>query len=130
MDIFPIFQYDHSLNGRCSITGGYVYRGTMGAVANGTYLYGDYCSGEIFEWANNSQSVLLDTSLNISSFGEDEAGELYVVGLGGSVFKIAPMGPPPPTCTYTISPTKVSADSLAGPAALPSQPVRPAHGMP
>jgi len=112
--IFPIFQYDHSLNGRCSITGGYVYRGTMGAVANGTYLYGDYCSGEIFSWANNTQSVLLDTSLNISSFGEDEAGELYVVGLNGSVFKIAPTGPPPPTCTYTISPTKALFGSSGG----------------
>jgi hypothetical protein len=80
----------------------------MGAVANGTYLSADYCSGEIFAWANNTQSLLLDTSLNISSFGEDEAGELYVVGLGGSVFKIAPTGPPPPTCAYTITPTKAS----------------------
>jgi len=104
--IFPVFQYDHSLNGRCSITGGYVYRGTMGAVANGTYLYGDYCSGEIFAWANNAHSVILDTSLNISSFGEDEAGELYVVGLGGTVFKIASTSPPPPPCAYVISPTK------------------------
>ena len=38
----------------------------------------------------------------------------YVVGLGGSVFKIAPMGPPPPTCTYTISPTKVPFGSSGG----------------
>ena len=113
--LFPVFQYDHSLSGRCSITGGYVYRGTMGAVASGTYVYGDYCSGEIFAWANNTQSVILDTSLNISSFGEDEAGELYVVGLGGTVSRIAPTGPPPPpTCAYTISPAKAAFGASGG----------------
>src|SRR6185503_16067971 len=52
---------------------------------------------------------------NISSFGEDAAGELYVVGLGGSVFKIAPTGPPPPpTCTYTISPAKAAFGGSGG----------------
>jgi hypothetical protein len=45
-------------------------------------MYGDYCSGEIFMWDGITQTVLVDTSSNISSFGEDEAGELYVVGLG------------------------------------------------
>ena len=46
--IMPIFDYPHS--GRCSITGGYVYRGLQGALAAGTYIYGDYCSGEILTW--------------------------------------------------------------------------------
>jgi all-beta uncharacterized protein len=59
----------------------------------------------------------IDTSLNISSFGEDEAGELYVVGLGGSVFKIASTAPPP-TCTYTISPTKASFGPSGGPGSV------------
>ncbi len=85
--IFPIFDYTHT-GGRCSITGGYVYRGTAGALPQGTYVYGDYCSGEIFAWDGSTQSVLLDTTMNISSFGEDEAGELYVVNLGGTVSKI------------------------------------------
>jgi glucose/arabinose dehydrogenase len=107
--IFPIFDYDHTL-GRCSITGGYVYRGSQGALPTGTYVYGDYCSGEIFGWNGSSQSVLLDTALNISSFGEDEAGELYVVGLGGTVHKIVASA----ACTYSINPTSASFGPAAG----------------
>ena len=53
------------------------------SLPGGTYVYGDYCSGEIFAWDGAAQTVLLDTPLNISSFGEDEQGELYVVDLGG-----------------------------------------------
>lgn len=79
----PIFQYNHTA-GRCSITGGYVYRGTLGSLPNGAYLYGDYCTGEIWMWNNNQQVLLLDTTRNISSFGEDDNGELYVVGLGST----------------------------------------------
>jgi hypothetical protein len=82
----------------------------MGAVPNGNYIYGDYCSGEVFVWNGNSQSVLLDTSLSISSFGEDEAGELYVVGLGGAVYRIAQAV----TCTYAIVPTKASFGASGG----------------
>jgi Glucose / Sorbosone dehydrogenase len=64
--IFPVFDYEHT-GGRCSITGGYVYRGSQGAVADGTYVHGDYCSGEIFGWTGGpSPSVLLDTALNRS----------------------------------------------------------------
>ena len=107
--IFPIFDYTHS-GGRCSITGGYVYRGTQGALPLGTYVYGDYCSGEIFAWDGAAQTVLLDTTMNISSFGEDELGELYVVNLGGSVSRIASSTP----CTYSISPTSRSLASGGG----------------
>ena len=85
----------------------------MGAVPDGTYLYGDYCSGEIFAWNGSSQSILLDTTLNISSIGEDEAGEVYVVGLGGTVSRIASTNPPP-TCTYAISPTRETFGPSAG----------------
>jgi hypothetical protein len=84
----PLFDYAHG-NGRCSITGGYVYRGTRGALPSGTYVYADYCSGEIFAWDGSTQSLLLDTAQNIASFGEDEQGELYVVGLGGTISRIA-----------------------------------------
>jgi hypothetical protein len=107
--IFPIFDYQHS-GGRCSITGGYVYRGSQGAVPGGTYLYGDYCSGEIFGWDGSVQSVLLDTAQNISSFGEDEAGEVYVVNLGGSVSRIASTTP----CTFSIAPTSASFPNTGG----------------
>jgi uncharacterized protein (TIGR03437 family) len=83
----PILQYDHSMNGRCSITGGYVYRGSRGALPFGAYIYGDYCSGEIFIYDHVQSTRLLDTEMNISSFGEDRSGELYVVDIGGSVLK-------------------------------------------
>ncbi len=107
--IFPMFDYPH-VGGRCSITGGYVYRGSGGALPVGTYVYGDYCSGEIFAWDGATPSVLLDTARNISSFGEDEAGELYVVGLGGTVEKIVGATP----CTYSISPAGQSFTSTGG----------------
>jgi glucose/arabinose dehydrogenase len=86
----PVFQYSSSGAGnpRCSVTGGYVYRGTQNTLPVGSYIYADYCSGEILLWNNAQQNLLLDTARNISSFGEDEAGELYVVGLGGTVEKV------------------------------------------
>ena len=86
--IAPIADYDHSTNGRCSITGGYVYRGAQQSLPYGAYVYGDYCSGEIFMFQAGVQSVLTRTSLSITSFGEDESGELYVVAQGGSIFRI------------------------------------------
>ena len=51
-------------------------------------MYSDFCTGEILSLSNGVQSVLLGTDLMISSFGEDEAGEIYVVGLGGTVHRI------------------------------------------
>lgn len=108
--IFPIFEYGHS-NGRCSITSGYVYRGLEGTFPWGTYIYGDFCTGEIFAWDGTSQTVVLDTTLNISSFGEDERGELYVVNLGGSVSRIVL---PPPPCTYSLAPAGQDFDSAGG----------------
>jgi hypothetical protein len=111
--VVPGFDYTHSA-GRCSITGGYVYRGAAAAVPSGTYVYGDFCSGEIFVWDGTTQSVLLDTALNISSFGEDEQGELYVVNLGGTVSKIVPVEP----CTYAISPTRATFPAAGGSASV------------
>jgi glucose/arabinose dehydrogenase len=102
---FPVIEYSHTL-GRCSITGGYVYRGTQGSLPGGSYVFGDYCSGEIFLVEGGSMSVLLDTSLAISSFGEDEAGEVYVVNLGGTIDRI--VNAAPPVCTYSINPTTAS----------------------
>lgn len=83
----PIFQYSHT-GGRCSITGGYAYRGGQNTFPSGTYIYGDYCSGEYWMWNGSQQILIQDTTRNISSFGEDEDGELYLVGLGGTVEKI------------------------------------------
>ncbi len=92
----PAVEYAHS-GSRCSITGGYVYRGEEMPGLRGLYVFGDYCSGEIFgvqeaEIAGGGvtahPSVLLDTDLRISSFGEDERGELYVVDHAGGVYRI------------------------------------------
>jgi hypothetical protein len=70
------------------VTGGYVYRGVAFPVLNGGYFFGDYCSGTI--WANNSRAAspatrvaVLESGLNISSFGQEDSGELYVVDHGG-----------------------------------------------
>jgi len=83
----PVAEYAHE-KGRCSITGGYVYRGARLPALQGAYLYGDYCSGEIFSLTNGAQRTLLATGLQIASFGQDQAGELYVVGHGGTVHRI------------------------------------------
>ncbi len=84
----PIATYNHT-GGRCSITGGYVYRGSAIPALVGTYVYADYCTGEIFGRREGASTVLLDTSRAIASFGEDQAGELFVVGLGGTIDRIA-----------------------------------------
>lgn len=81
----PVHEYSHA-SGRCSITGGYVYRGGIRTLPDGAYVYADYCTGEI--WMRNGatpQVPLIDTPRLVSSFGEDEDGEIYVVGIGSSV---------------------------------------------
>ena len=86
--VLPVAEYGHT-GGRCSVTGGYVYRGARSSLPAGAYVYGDFCSGEIFVLQNGTSSVALDTELGIASFGEDESGELYVVGLAGTIHRIA-----------------------------------------
>ncbi|MFL6274422.1 MAG: PQQ-dependent sugar dehydrogenase [Blastocatellia bacterium] len=101
--ILPIFDYTHS-SGRCSITGGYIYRGYRSTVPVSAYVYGDYCAGEIWQLQSGTNALLLDTTLNITSFGEDEAGEIYVVGQNGTINRLA-QTPAPPACTYSLSAT-------------------------
>ena len=87
--IKPIYEYGHT-GGRCAVTGGYVYRGPGGVLPPGAYVFGDFCTGEIFLLQNGVASLLLDTNFQISSFGEDEPGELYVVDhLGGAIYRLA-----------------------------------------
>lgn len=83
----PVTEYANA-GVRCSVIGGYVYRGGEVPSLEGTYLFADYCSGEIFGFRDGPQEVFLDTDLRISSFGEDESGELYVVNHQGSIHKI------------------------------------------
>src|SRR5205085_4237504 len=99
--VFPIWEYDHSA-GRCSITGGYVYRGFRSTVPASAYVYADYCTGEIWQLQSGTNTLLLDTAFNITSFGEDEAGEIYVVGQSGTISRLA-QTPAPPACTYSLT---------------------------
>lgn len=90
--VAPIFQY--SLAGpRCAIIGGFIYRGTQGTLPQGSYIYGDYCTGEILLWNDNTQTVLLDTTRNIVGFAEDHIGEIYVIGQTGTVEKVVAASP-------------------------------------
>ena len=88
----PIAEYSHP-DGGCSVTGGFVYRGSM-PEWNGIYLYGDYCTGYIWglirtEGGNNWQNQLLfETNQRINSFGQDESGELYILSDSGEIYKL------------------------------------------
>ena len=87
----PLLEYTHDA-GRCSITGGYVYRGSRIPALVGGYLFADYCTGEI--WVTNpgsaAKGLLRDTDMMVSSFGEDQTGEMYVVDhAGGKIYLIA-----------------------------------------
>jgi glucose/arabinose dehydrogenase len=87
----PILEYAHTEG--CSITGGFVYRGVALPAMNGVYLYGDYCAGRVWAaihaadgtWQNY---LWMQTSHIIASFGQDDAGELYLVDYKGGVYKL------------------------------------------
>lgn len=85
----PVAEYDHGSG--CSVTGGYVYRGSRYPDLRGTYLFGDYCSGVIWGMSadgTGSARAMLSTGVQISSFGEDASGELYLVAHGGQIYRI------------------------------------------
>lgn len=91
----PVLEYDHQ-GGRCSIIGGYVYRGKGIPALVGVYIYGDYCSGEMFSVRTAAggrvvgEPWVLKTNASISSFGEDDTGEIYMVDHKGAVYQLAP----------------------------------------
>ena len=87
--IDPVTEYAQE-QGRCSVTGGYVYQGEKIPDLVGTYVFGDFCSGEIWGYLDGKTRILQSTDLQISSFGQDRDGELYVVGYGGEIFRIMP----------------------------------------
>ncbi len=94
----PVATYDHGTNESygCAVIGGYVYRGSTYPALQGVYFYGDLCTGKIFGLVRNSNntwshSLITSTGFTISSFGQDEQGELYVVDYGnGVVYQITP----------------------------------------
>lgn len=106
----PIYEYPHADG--CSITGGYVYRGCAIPDLQGTYFFGDYCTGRVWSFRYDGVDTtefqertaeLGVGSFNISSFGEDGAGEIYIVGHNdGKIYKIIPNGVPS-LCTNCLA---------------------------
>ena len=109
----PIFEYPNDANYiktilgweqsdvyGCSITGGYVYRGSNIPELYGRYFFGDYCTGKVWSLDNiDNKASIIDhteevlqsmgkTEFYLSSFGEDENGELYLIDYSGSVYSI------------------------------------------
>jgi glucose/arabinose dehydrogenase len=106
----PILEYSHAA-GDCSVTGGYIYRGRQFPRLAGTYFYGDYCTGKIWgaTSAAGSWSSRLFTrrATNLTTFGEDAAGELYLATESGLLARIVDANP--------VAPTLVSVEPASGP---------------
>lgn len=117
----PILEYAHSLG--CSVTGGYRYRGSRFPQLVGRYFYGDFCTGRIWAGIQSGSSWsgpdLLDTALSITSFGEDEDGELYIVHYGsngtGTVQRIVESSQ---SFLLTVNRTGTGSGTVSGPAGL------------
>jgi glucose/arabinose dehydrogenase len=92
----PVHEYQHGARG-CSVVGGYVYRGTESPVLYGAYLFTDYCSKAIYAFDASkakagtnikARRLLRKSGSLFVSFGQDDEGELYVVSIGGGVYKL------------------------------------------
>ena len=121
MYVGPVFEYDHT-GGNCSVTGGYVYRGTQVPALTGTYVYGDYCSGRLW----GSGALFTPTLPGLSTFGEDAAGELYAGTTNGQLYRIVVAASPTatPTVTQTPTPTVTPSPTLT-PTPTPDPSARP-----
>ncbi len=135
--VLPVIEYDH-LDGRCAVTGGYVYRGSQYSLMTGQYIYGDVCNGQIYDLYDDpslgwTPTLITQPPYLISSFGQDEQGELYVTDLlGGGVYHIQyagddvdlplqiPSQPPYATTLDTRSATTAPDDPAASACGLPA----------
>jgi glucose/arabinose dehydrogenase len=90
--IAPVATYDHDQG--CSVTGGYVYRGTAVPALRGQYLYADFCSGKVWalpaDGAGRRTGRQIATVASPSSFGEDQAGEVYITSFDGGIYQLVP----------------------------------------
>ena len=90
----PVFEYSHD-DGGCVVTGGHVYRGDDIPILQGSYVFADFCIGDLEAISYDGERVTDHIELgpgvsNLSSFGEDAAGELYAMSLDGGLYKLAP----------------------------------------
>ncbi|MCH2134257.1 MAG: PQQ-dependent sugar dehydrogenase [Phycisphaerales bacterium] len=127
---FPIWDYSHGGSPfRCSVTGGYVYRGAAIPSLSGTYFFADYCSNNIWtfrytqaggvtEYTDRTSELTPNAGAigAISSFGEDYYGELYICDLNGEVFKLIPDSPVGACCfnEQCIGSTQAQCDTVGG----------------
>ena len=128
----PVAEYDHGLG--CSVTGGYVSRGTDVPALLGVYLYADFCSGRVWGFRRENGRVsapeeLLAAPFSVSSFGTDARGEVYVLGFDGGVYRFvgepaapAPVPTPTPTSAVVSTPPP-SAPPPSATAAVAGTPV-------
>jgi len=93
--VLPVTEYNH--DDGCSITGGYVYRGTAIPAIAGTYFYSDYCEGWVRSFVYQGGRATeakswpdLATGQQVTSFGQDARGELYIAVANGTIYRIAP----------------------------------------
>jgi hypothetical protein len=111
--VLPILEYGHNLG--CSVTGGFRYRGTEIPSFYGVYVYGDYCTGRIWQAVQDgggdwTSTQLLDSGYNISGWGEDSDGEMYLCHHGGAIYKITPAPNPVPAITSLDPGTVIAGD--------------------
>jgi glucose/arabinose dehydrogenase len=88
----PIVEYTHA-DKRCSVTGGYVYRGTTEKALNSKYFYGDYCGGQVYYAAKQNGTWVVTlaatTAYAISTFGQDQSGNLYLADYStGTIYRL------------------------------------------
>ena len=129
----PIYDYTHT-GGNCSVTGGYVYRGAAIPELDGTYFFADFCTGKIWSFVRSGSTVTQftdrtaelspitgETINNISSFGEDDKGEIYIVDRDGEIFRIVDKNSlPQPTPSPTPAPPVPTPSPTAPPSANPA----------
>ena len=88
----PIYEYPLYVDGVCSVTGGFVYRGSNMPSLNGKYLYGDWCTGDIWalnysEGGNSENESVIQSGINITSFGLDQNNEILICG-NGNIYQL------------------------------------------
>ena len=92
----PVVEYQH-VSGHCSVTAGHLYRGEAVPTLQRAFVYGDFCSGQLWTVyrdgsGNWVDTPLIDTNYTISSFGIDEAGEMYLVDYNGTIYQFVAAG--------------------------------------
>ena len=112
--VFPVYEYSHLATGGCSVTGGYIYRGSEFPGMSGYYFFSDYCADILWSLHDSSGIRVLRnegqfSGNSFSTFGEDSAGGLYIAGITGrTVYKLVDTASYPADTSYTVWDTSFS----------------------